>query len=123
MDLILWEWFVTLSEFTRKQAESKLKAFCDRRIPAQLRKEVRLGWKFRGNAVTLFESRPSFPDRATWVNIPIAQFRFDEQEKTWELYQADRNGRWHWYINVVATPDFDALLAEVDADPTGIFWG
>lgn len=114
---------MALSEFTRKQVQTKLKAFCEGRIPAHLRDEVRLGWKIRGNAVTLFESRPSFPDRATWVNIPVAQFRFDEMGKTWELYQADRNGRWHWYINTMATADLDALLQEVDDDPTGIFWG
>jgi hypothetical protein len=123
MNLNLWELCVALSEFTRKQVETRLKAFCERRVPARVRDEIRLGWKFRGNNVTLFESRPSFPDRATWVDIPVAQFRFDEKGKTWELYQADRNGRWHWYTNAVATPDFNALLAEVDEDPTGIFWG
>ncbi len=114
---------MALSEFTRRQVAVKLKAFCDRRVPARLHAEVRLGWKFRGDTVTLYESRPCFPEMVEWVNIPIAQFRFDPEAKTWELYQADRNGRWHWYINAVATPDFDALLAEVDDDPTGIFWG
>ena len=114
---------MALSEFTRKQVEGKLKVFCDRRVPARLRHEVRLGWKFRGNAVTLFQSRPTFPPTDQWVDIPVAQFRFDPKEKTWELYQSDRNGRWHWYINASPTTDFDALLTEVDDDPTGIFWG
>jgi hypothetical protein len=114
---------VALSEFTRKQVELKLEAFYERRVPARVREQIRLTWKFRGQAVTLFESRPAFPDFRTWVDIPVAQFRFDTAAKTWELYCADRNGKWHWYIDKLATTDFDALLRAVDEDPTGIFWG
>ena len=114
---------LALPEFTRKLVETKLKTYCDGRIPSHLRQELRLTWKFRGNAVTLYESRPRFLEPEKWANMPVAQFRFDEQEKTWELFQADRNGRWHWYLNAAPTTDFEALLAELDADPTGIFWG
>lgn len=114
---------MTLSEFTRKQIDEKLKTFCEGRVPAHARNDVRLGWKVRGNNVTLYEARPSLFEPNAWDDRPVAQFRFDATTKTWELYQPGRNGRWHWYIEAVATPNFDALLAEVAEDPTSIFWG
>ena len=73
--------------------------------------------------MTLLESCPTFPVPDQWVDRPVAQLRFDPEEKTWELYCADRNGRWRWYIDALPTHDFDALLKEVDEDPTSIFWG
>lgn len=123
MDFRYPEIFVALSEFTRKQVESKLKAFCDQRIPAALRNEIRLGWKFRGNAVTLFESRPTFPPTEKWVDIPVAQFRFDPKTTEWSLYCADRNGRWHFYSESATSRDLDAVIHALDTDRTGIFWG
>lgn len=53
----------------------------------------------------------------------IAQFRFDEETRVWALYCADRNTKWHEYYGLEPNKDLDALLKEVDADPTCIFWG
>jgi hypothetical protein len=39
------------------------------------------------------------------------------------LYSRDRNLKFHLYDLLPATANVDALLAEVDADPTAIFWG
>jgi len=35
----------------------------------------------------------------------------------------DRNLELHLYDLVDPTPNIEALLAEIDADPTAIFWG
>jgi hypothetical protein len=44
-------------------------------------------------------------------------------KKTWELYCLHRDLRWHSYQRMPRAKSFDRLLREVDADPTGIFWG
>ena len=62
-------------------------------------------------------------DSSTWVGIPIAQFRFNPKNSKWTLYCADRNSRWHEYNDLDPDQEFETLLREVDADPTGIFWG
>jgi hypothetical protein len=41
----------------------------------------------------------------------------------WSLYWRDRNLRFHEYDRVPATAGVEDLLAEVDRDPTAIFWG
>lgn len=112
-----------LPKITKRQVERNLREFCERRVPPEARDQVRLDFRFRGNSVTLYEERPSFPDPSTWVDIIVAKFRFDPKSKKWHLYSADRNSRWHEYLDTDPTPNFDRLLREVEEDPTGIFWG
>ena len=53
--------------------------------------------------------------------MSVAQLRFEEDK--WVLYWSDRNGKWHLYDLFDPKPDLSAALAEVDDDPTAIFWG
>lgn len=107
----------------RQLAETKLSEYCRTKIPPHLANELRLSFQFRGNAITLFESRPSFSNPSQWVEIPAAQFRYDPENTTWTLFCADRNSRWHSYRDANPARKLDALLKKVDEDPTGIFWG
>jgi len=96
--------------------------YCAKRVPDHVRDKVRVGFHIRGNAVTLYEERPHFRDRTHWVQIVVAQFRYNQKTMQWTLYCADRNSRWHNY-QARPTKDIHRLLREVDSDPTGIFWG
>ena len=55
--------------------------------------------------------------------MKVAQLRYDAPSGRWTLYCCDRNGRWWSYGNIGPSVSVDPLLAEIDADPTGIFWG
>jgi hypothetical protein len=112
-----------LPEFTRKLVETKLTGYCKQKIPLHVRNEIRLNFRVRGNEVTLFEERPAFKQPSEWVEISMAQFRFNPQDKKWSLYCADQNSRWHLYGLLPPSANFDDLLKEVDRDPTGIFFG
>ncbi len=112
-----------LPEFERRLVERLLDRFYDRRLLAHVQHESRLGHTIRGNIITLFELRPGFDDPANWERSPIAQFRFGSAKGLWSLYWRDRNLRWRPYEDLAPTRNFEALLAEVDRDPTSIFWG
>lgn len=114
----------------RRHAEAALQAFCDRRVPASVRKEVRLEVSFRGDSATIYERRPPFlssfiasPEKDGWTRLSVTQFRYDARTRRWTLYYADRNSRWHLYDDVDSSERLEDLIAEADADPTGIFWG
>src|SRR6266702_8756228 len=79
----------------------RAKRFCERRIPAHLRDEIRLEVGVRGSAITIFERRPPWIEWAgpEWSRMKIAQLRWDAAERLWRLYWADRNGRWLEYWN------------------------
>ena len=51
------------------------------------------------------------------------QIHYDRQKGHFSLYCADRNDKWYRYDPFESTTDIDAILQEIDEDPTGIFWG
>ncbi len=111
---------------TRDAALSAVEVFCESRIPQELRNEIRLECSRRGSAITIVERRPPWnPDAIgdEWTTMEIAQLRHDPASKTWSLYWRGSDDRWRPYDNVAPSRNVDALLAEIDADPTGIFWG
>jgi hypothetical protein len=112
-----------LSEFEQRLVERSLSRFYDRRVLAHVQHETRLGHSIRGRSVTLFLTRPGFDQSAASLRFPIAQFRFDARSGLWSLYWRDRNQRWRLYDSTAPTKNFETLLAEVDRDPTYIFWG
>lgn len=114
---------MALPEILKAKATKTLEKFCQDRIPPHVRDKIKLEFEFRGNAVTLIEVRPVWNDPSHYTQSPVAQFRFDTESMKWNLYCRDRNSKWHPYMNLKPTPDFDLLIKEVDRDPTGIFWG
>ncbi len=112
-----------LSEFTKKLVESLLLKYCENKIPVTTTDHVRLEFKIDGNNVTLYETRLVLRDPSVRSENPVAQFRFDEKIKKWDLYCCYRNSKWYLYREIDSSANFDDLLKEVDRDPTGIFWG
>jgi hypothetical protein len=99
--------------------------FCEANSPAEHAHELRVEYGLRGNSVTLYECRPPWdpnlgPD---WSRQPVAQLRYEPSDRHWRLDYADRNSRWHYYDVTEPTTNLNELIAEIDDDPTGIFWG
>jgi DUF3024 family protein len=61
--------------------------------------------------------------RSAWTSVRVAQLPYDPSSETWTLHCADSSGRWWPYEGIGPSPTVDPLLAEIDRDPTGIFWG
>lgn len=113
-----------LPTLVKTLVEKKVDEFCKKRVPEHVLDKVNLSYKIRGNSITIFENRaPWRPDMKEWTSMPIAQIRYNEKTGEWTLYCADRNNRWHKYEGLLPTKNIDQILAEIDRDPTGIFWG
>jgi hypothetical protein len=103
---------------------AKLRRFCDQRTPADMSDQMRLEATTRGNSVTLADCRPPWDGASSdWTRLPFAQLRYQPDNQLWTLYWADRNDRWHLYEGLDSTTDLDALIREIDDDPTCIFFG
>jgi hypothetical protein len=105
------------------QVNKQLAAFCSRRVPAAVRAKLRVGFRIEGSAVVLFEERPAFRPPHDWQEMVVAKFTYVATQREWRLYCQHRDLLWHKYPALPAASSFAKLLAEVDADPTGIFWG
>ena len=106
------------------QVEKKLDAFIAKRMKPQFADKIRLSYTFRGNSVTIWENRAPWTSSMTiWTTSAVAQLRYNPKAQTWMLYCRDRNGRWHKDENLAPVKNIDPILAELDSDPTGIYWG
>lgn len=100
-------------------------AFCERRVPPEVRDQINLEFAVRGNSVTIIERRPPWREDfgPEWSSMKIAQLRFDEVTRAWSLWWPVRNGHWNPYLDLSPTPEIEVLLQEINDDPTAIFWG
>ena len=104
---------------------ARIRRYCEGRVPARLRDQIRIELDVRGRSVTIMECRPPGtpeigPD---WTRFPIARLRHIAAHGVWMLYWRDRDLHWHLYDRIGPSPHIDPLLAEIEADPTSIFWG
>jgi len=112
-----------LPEAQQQEVDAVLGDFCRHQPPAHVRPQLEYAVRFEGNAVTLVELRPAFRADVGRTESPVARFRFTGTTGTWRLFWRDRNLHWHRYERVQPAKALATLMAEVQRDPTGIFWG
>ena len=95
------------------------------RIPVQARDQLRIELDVSDRHVTIQECRPpwNLEYSTEWTRLPVARIRYYMKRSEWSLYWVDRNSDFHEYELVAPSSDVNDLLAEIDADPTYIFWG
>lgn len=102
----------------------RIAASCEENSPARLADQVRVEHHVRGRHVTICETRAPWDGEGEWTHQPLAQLRYVPDDERWTLHWADRNSRWHEYREGnIFTGSAAELLAEIDEDPTCIFWG
>jgi Protein of unknown function (DUF3024) len=106
----------------RARITTLLTECCDR-VPHRVRDQLRHGFTIAGNTVELFEERPHYLQKDRWIQEPVAKFRFVATRELWQLYCMRRDLKWHSYALLPIAGTFEILFREVEADPTGIFWG
>lgn len=95
------------------------------RLPPRAVDQIRYELDIDARSVTILECRPPWREDfgPEWTRFPVARLRYTKARREWALYWRDRNLKFHRYDLVDPSPDVESLLAEVDADPTCIFWG
>ena len=106
-------------------ALARVKRFCEERVPAALREQIRLECSVRGNSITILERRPPWSELIgpEWTSTKVAQLRYDAGDGMWTLHCADRNERWWPDDFAEPSPDIEELLDALDEDPSGIYCG
>jgi hypothetical protein len=107
----------------REAAVSEVERYCEERVPVEARSEIRIECSVRGSAITIVERRPPWSELLgpEWSTTKVAQLRYDAG--LWTLYCSDSSDRWWLYDDADPAPEVGPLLAAIDEDVTGIFWG
>ena len=107
----------------KQLAEKQIEHFCKTNVPKEVQNEIQLKYSIRGNSFTLLESRPKWDDDSKWIDMKIAQMRFDKQSMKWKLYWRNQHEKWFSYDGFESKTEIKDLLKEIDEDPTCVFWG
>ncbi|HTP14756.1 MAG TPA: DUF3024 domain-containing protein [Streptosporangiaceae bacterium] len=104
---------------------ARVQRWCAARIPGHARHQVRVECELAPRHLTIIERRAPWREDfgPEWTTLPIARLRYTAADKSWTLYWRDRNLRFHIYDLLAPSPTVEDLLAEIDRDPTCIFWG
>ncbi len=99
--------------------------WCAARVPERARHQVYVECQRAARHLTIVERRAPWSKDIgpEWTTLPIARLRYDRSTQTWTLLFRDRNTRFHTYDPRPSSAQIDVLLTEIEADPTGIFWG
>jgi Protein of unknown function (DUF3024) len=87
--------------------------------------DYRIEHEVRGSSVTIVERRPPWNPAygSEWSSLKVAQLRYDDTSRLWRLFSSGSDDRWHPYELIPPAPDVAPLLAAIEEDRTGIFWG
>lgn len=104
---------------------ARVKRWCAKRVPEEALHQVRVECEVAERYLTIVERRAPWRKEfgPQWSSFPIARLRYIKKHQNWQLYWRDRNLRFHRYDRIQSPADITTLLAELDQDPTGIFWG
>lgn len=114
---------MAFTELDLKRIDRTLGALCRRRCPASLRNQVRLEYRVTRHDVLLYESRPAFRDPSTWTEHGVAKMRFVRTAGEWRLFWQRASLKWQSYEPFASSRDITELVAEIDRDPYGCFFG
>lgn len=114
---------VAFNELDLKRIDFLIGGLCRRRTQLALADQLRLGFEIAGQSVVLFEERPDWRDLARRKRSRFAKLRYVRANGLWTLYWRRADGNWHAYHPASPTSDLAALVAVVDEDPYGAFFG
>lgn len=104
---------------------ARVQRWCAARVPERARHQVHVECLAAPRHLTIVERRAPWRENLgpEWSSLPIARLRYTATDNTWTLNCRDRNLRFHRYDQMAPTSQVEDLLAELDRDPTCIFWG
>jgi hypothetical protein len=84
---------------------------------------VRTEYRVKGQDLLLVEVRAVGDETNQWVEHGIAKIRFNRKWREWRLYWQRGSLKWEAYKPRSADRNLGVLVAEVDRDPHGCFFG
>ena len=98
-------------------------ALCKKRSPGHIRDKLRYEYKIENQDIILFEIRPRWKAPNEQTRLPCAKLKFIRSQNIWKLYWQRADMKWHKYGPFESSRDLAELVAEIDADPHGCFFG
>ena len=114
---------MVFSELEKKRIEKIVGAFCDNRVPGSVRDQLRNGYRIENQNIFIFESRPRWDAPREWLDLDFAKITYVKSSGIWKLYWKRASGKWNLYEPHKESKKIDDLIATIDEDRYGCFFG
>ena len=114
---------MAFDELELKRIERTVGELCRRCSPPEHADQLRTVYGVEGHRVTMYEERPPWGGVGEWTHRGLARFRYLRSRDEWRLYWMRQDLRWHLYDPDEMPADLASLVAVVDADKHGAFFG
>ena len=115
---------MALSEFEKKRFEKLVGAFVEKhRPPPEIRDQLDLAFRIRGQSVELFEIRPTWRNPLEKLEQPVAKATFVKRTQVWKVYWQRADMKWHRYEPNSEVESLEEFLEIVEHDEYGCFFG
>jgi len=113
---------MTFKELDLKRIEKAVGNLCRRRSLPGMLDRVRIDYRVKGHEVLIYERR-SFGKPSHWVEHGVAKLRFVATAGEWRLFWQRQSLKWQGYEPRSSSRQLEDLVAEIDRDPHGCFFG
>ena len=114
---------MAFSEIELARIEKAVGGLCGRRTIPGLKSELAFEYRVKGHDVTVFERRPHWDGTPGFTESGVAKFKFSRSAGSWRLLWQRADLKWHTYEPLASSDNLSELVAEVDEDPHGCFFG
>lgn len=115
---------MAISEFEIKRYEKIVGDYIEkRRPPAEVRDQVDLGFRIKGQSIVIFEIREVWNQPDQKVEIDIAKATYVKRHKIWKIYWQRADLKWHRYDPTPEANSVEEFLNIVEEDEWCCFWG
>ena len=94
-----------------------------RRPPEHLRHQIDLSFRIQNQSIEIFEIRPGFMDPLKKIENSIAKTTWVSSRQVWRIFWQRADLKWHSYGPLPEVKTLKQFIDEVDADPSGCFFG
>jgi hypothetical protein len=103
----------------------RVRTWAEHRNPPEAREQIWIELDITSAAVTIYECRPPWhgEENEAPMREAVARCRWNDTTKRWTLYWQRRDLKFHLWPQLDPQPTITPLLAEIDDDSNGAFWG
>lgn len=114
---------MAFSEIEHARIEKYLDHFCCERVPPHAARVSRYVYRVYDDVVEIVELRPDPEGKAYPTEVPAVLIRRDRVARTWVMRWMRDDLQWHDYQPTRVIRHLEDVLAEVELDPFGCFFG
>lgn len=128
-----WRWTLSspggvsrrIADMVPQEDAAIVRQWAEERIPLEMRDGIRIEIDEDHHSLTLYECRPPWREDLgpEWTRVGFARLTYTRGGDEWLLECIDGNRGFRPYPQADPTRSIGELLAAIDDDPSGIFWG